>query len=487
MSFPSLPLNASQVANSLGGTSGQSISSTIEQTERLFTTRTRGINYTTGGGDRGQHTYIQLLTKNTTNIVDIHTSEGMSKPTSLGTNTQGPLVDAVNAKYGDFLLTDIRGGFDEKLQVTEVFGDAEIVYYFGRQPMNMQFQGLVIDSPDNNWFIQWIEMYAHVLRGTELAKNYELIKIITPNMSFIGTLTHMGWNQNSTRDADIPFEFNMLVKQIIPNAVMISGKPTTQGISLNADKVANYVTQSQIYSQKSAASNLVNIIQNPFSTVSDFAGAMTVSSPLSSGSSVLNSVSGFTNVNNLIGGFSQLNPLSSSGTSSTTSSGLDIFTNVTSNLAGIRASLFSPVYGVLNSLTKLISSSGGGINSVISSFTNPVRTILRDVRNISNQAVGVINLINNNIMGATNQIRNVDSDLRATLATLKKTAGVISTAPQTITSHLRDLVNSGKLPATTGYLQNSGTTMLISGSTHTTKIFLLNSGSKHTPQSGATL
>jgi hypothetical protein len=491
MDLLSLPLKVGQAAkltqNAGTSPSEQNIPSTIEQTERLFTARTRGINYQTGGGDRGQHTFVQLLTQKKSNLISSHVSESGAKSSSLGSDTKGALADAAAGKYGEFLLTDIRVSLDEKLQISETMGDAEIVYYFGRQPINVQFQGILIDSPDNNWFIQFVEMYAHVMRGSELARNYELLKIITPNMTFIGTINHLDWSQNSQRETDIPFGFTMLVKQIIPNAVMVPGKPTSVGVTINSGKGAAFRTQSEIMSMKQKASGIMNAVTNPMSTLKDLAGAMNAKTIMdgggSWGGSALSNIggspagSGFGVSGSTIG--------LSGGSGSTASGGL--FSNVTSTLAGVRASLFSPVYGVLSSLTKLIKNVTGTINGVISAFTNPVRDILRDIRNISNQAIGVVNMINHSIDGFTSQIRNMDNDLRSTLATLKMTAGVISTAPQTITSHLRSLVNAGKLPATVGFLQNPKTFKLSSGTKHTTKIFLLNSGPKHTPERGARL
>lgn len=496
MDLSSLPLNFKNAASAtIKGDKEQKIPTTIEQTERLFTTRSRSINYQTGGGDRGQHTYIQLLTQTKSNLVANHTSERGGSASSLGTDTKGPLADAVNGKYGEFLLTDIRVSLDEKLQVVETFGDAEVVYYFGRQPLNVQFQGLLIDSPDNNWFVQFIEMYAHVFRGTELARNYELLKIITPNMTFIGTLTHLDWSQNSQRDVDIPFGFNMLVKHIVPNAVMVPGKPTTSGSAIGSGLKDAFRSQSQIFSLKSKANTILNTIQNPFSTVKDLAGSLSMNTVLAnatgSTTNLLASINplGGPTVTGISG---TLSSLTGGGSGSSSASAVQsvggLFTNVTSTLAGVRASLFSPVYGVLNSLTKLIKNVTGTISSVIGAFANPVRDILRDIRNVSNQAVGIVNLINNSIDKITNQVRGVDTDLRNTLATLKHTAGVISTAPETITQHLRTMVNSGKLPATTGFLRNpNGVSVGSGGSNHPTKIFLLNSGPKHTPEKGATL
>ncbi len=484
-----IPSNSvSRIVPGKTGAAAQTIPLTIEQNERLFTTRTRAINHQTGGGDRGQRTYIKLLTTDSSKSLDRHVNELGTAPTSLGSAESGPLADLIKGLnshhgYADFLLTGIAGSLDEKLQITEVFGDAEVVYYFGKQPVQIQFQGMLIDSPDNAWFVQWIEMYGHVLRGTQLARNYELVKIVTPNMTFIGSVMRMAWDQNSDRDADVRFSFTFLAKEIIPSPVLSSGKPLSKDNVVDFAKAETFKTQSQITSLKTSLGKLQGVVKDPFSTVKDYAGAMNLPGPLGAiasgiGSSTLPS---FGKIGSQMIGINQSTP----GAAAPATGG-GIFAGVTSNLAGIRASLFSPVYGVLSSLTKLIKGAGGNISSVVSSFTTPVRDILRDVRNISNQAIGVVNLINNTIKGVTNQVRSVDSDLRATLALLKKTGGVISSAPQTITSNLRDLVNAGKLPATTAFLQNRPGS-LTSGSTRTTKIALLNSGKKHTPEQGAKL
>jgi hypothetical protein len=493
--------STSSVINSVAGLLGSSPSNatntsaplafTIDQQERLFTTRSRQVLLDDTHGNRGQRSYIKLLTSDPSKAFDRHTEHADAKPTSLGTSRKGVLSDAITGGtfggYADFLLTDIQGSFDEKIQIVEVFGDAEVVYYFGRQPIMLQMSGILIDSADNNWFVEWIEMYSHVLRGTQLARNYELIKIVTPNMSMIGTITRMGWNQNAARDVDIPFNFTFLVKQIIPMPIIGSGRPLTKDAIVNANKAETFKTQSQIVSQKTALSKLAAVIQNPISTIKDYSSALISNTILggiglstpSLGSIINGGTSSF-----LSKGIDSL----TAGISSTTSSNGNIFSNVTSNLAGIRASLFSPVYGVLSSLTKLIKSVGGNSAGIISSFTNPVRDILRDIRNISNQAIGVVNLINGTIHNAANTSHNLDADLRSTLALLKKTGGVISTAPQTITSNLRDMVNAGKLPATVGFLQNNNRSIIIGSSSHTSsKLVLLNSGPRHSAEQGAKL
>lgn len=454
--------------------------SVIPQTERLFTTRSRGINFLSQGGDRGQHTYIRIMTPNASDSLAKHIADAGGQAQSLGTTSSGPLSDAFNSNatyggYASFILTDIQGSFDEKIQVSETFGDAEVVYYFGRQPIIMNFSGVLIDSVDNNWFVQWIDMYGQVMRGSQLARNYELVQIVTPNMTIIGTITRMSWNQSSSTDTAIPFQFSFLAKEIIPTPVIGIGQPLSDTSVIDFSQAASFMTQSDITAHKTQSTDILNVVQNPFSTVQDYSSVL---SNTFSSSSTPFSIGGSGNVSSTLTG---------SGTQIPGVTNNSIFATVSSNLAGIRASLFSPVYGVLSSLTKLIKGSTGSVSSVINSFVSPVMNILRDINSISNQAIGVVNLINNSISSITNIENSLDVQLRSTLALLNKTAGVISTAPQSITSHLRDLVNAGRLPATTGFLQNKVGTLISGGNGASNKLAMLNSGSPHTAESGAHL
>jgi len=505
------------ISNSTGAGQflGQYIPPTINQTERLFTTRSRNINFLNGGGNRGQHTYIRLLTSNASTSLQQHLSSATYSPTSLGTNTSGPLADAINGNsttlgYASFLLTDIGGSFDEKVQVQEVYGDAEVTYYFGRQPISMQFGGVLIDSPDNNWFLQWIEMYANALRGSQLARNYELVKIVTPNLTLTGTITNMSWNQNAARDVDIPFRFTLLCKTVTPNPVIPTGAPLSSG-STNLIQSAQFATQSVVNSTKLIA-NLQSAIQNPTTSVSSLAQAMrsvgvlgsqvtgagipsigTVSgisgaasalpgiiNNISMTGSVKGSIPAITSLaNSLFGG---TNSIGTGGgtvnTSSSSGANTSIFATVSSNLAGIQAGLYSPVVGVVSSLTKLISSAGGNAASVTSTFPTALQNQVAGATSISSQASGIINLANGK--GASVAVPGVsDPSLLSTIGSLQNTSGCITSAPQSVTSNISGLMSTGNM--------NPNSALNFANSSGVSVSALLNSGSTYTALSGASI
>lgn len=476
------PFKASMddVVNYSKGQAARDIPAVITQTERLLTTRSRSVNHLDGGGDRGQRAFIKLLTTDKTRSLNRtdNQSHGNAKPTSLGTSSGGVLKDAVTGTgYASFLLTDISCALEEKLQIVETFGDSEVTYYFGRQPIMFNFSGVLMDSVDNNWFIEWLEMYSNVLRGSELARNYELVRLVLPNMTLEGTINRTSWSQNSSRDVDIPFQFGFLAKLITPTPIVAPNKPLTNDPVINWDKASGFLTQMDQNSIKFSSlhqktQDLTSVIKDPLSSTSDYADSL-----INLGKSAAASA------NTMDINIEEPSTFANIGTSLSS-----MFTGLTSNLSGVRASLFSPVYGVLSSLTKLIKSVTGSIASVVNGFTNPVKNILRDIKNISNQAIGIVNLVNNSIKGITNIVANTDRELQSTIALLKKTAGVVSSSPKSISSSLRELYNAGKLPRTTKFL-NTGYKPNLSGKgvIPNTKFALLNSGKKHTPESGAKL
>jgi hypothetical protein len=468
---------------------------TITQIERLFTIRPRGSNTEdVGGGNRGSRAYIRILSTDPTTSLNRKTgvNEGLGG-TSLSASG-GPLDAALNGNnayggYANFFVTDVRCALDEKLQITETFGDGEVAYFFGRQPMFMNVSGYIFDSDDNSWFVEFLSMYGQALRGTELARNYELVKLVLPNMYVIGSFTHIDWGQNSQRDQDIQFSFQFLIKQLVPIAIRMPGVPTSSDSGLiNFNAIPTFQTQAQINTVKSSFSALQSAIQNPFSTTSDIASSITgLGSGLSAGVSADASTYGvgsnsFGFTTDTTSGSSLGSALSSAGS---TISG--IFSSVSANLTGLRASLFSPIYGVLSSLTKLVKTAMGSVTSIFNALTSPVRDIIRAVSDISNQAIGIVNLVNGTIQGLTGQVTSIDNQVRIALGNLSNAAGVISSAPKTISQSLAELVNAGTLPITTGYLQNRPMASLSSSGTAPSKLALLNSGAKYSAQSGASL
>lgn len=443
--------------------------------ERLFIVNPRSITSPSTDGDRGYRAYIRLMTSSNVNISDTSTYA------SAITGSGGSLDQAVNGSsayggYASFLLTGVQAGLNEKVQVTETFGDNEVYYYFGRQPMTFSFSGVLIDSVENDWLTQWLYMYSQVMRGTSLAKNYQLLKIVLPNMTLIGTMAGMNFSQSSERDTDIPFSFQFLVKRLIPTPVNLMGtafSPDASSINFNSGN--DFLSQSGINTVKSSLSSYYDTIQSATSSVSSVASSL-----VGLGSGLTGSVSAAT-----------FGAATSSSTGTVTATGAvsssDAFYGITATLAGARASLFSPAYGVLSSLTKLISSSSSNVSSVFNSVLSPVNSVLRDIKSISTQATGIVNLVKGSVLNLAGQVVTTERSFLATVGSIENTVGSITTAPQSLFSYIQGMVGTGKLSSGTPFLQNKSIGSLSISKSSLNKIALLNSGTIYTPAKGAYL
>jgi hypothetical protein len=266
--------------------------------------------------------------------------------------------------------------------------------------------------------------------------------------------------------------------------------------------IPGFQTQQGINSIKSSASALQTLIQTPTSTTSDISSGITgLGSGLSAGISDISNYNDGSS-SNTYGFTTGSSGAATSPTSSTTSvlsptaapvSGGDpgsIFTSVSTNLTGIRASMYSPIYGVLSSLTRLVSAGVGDVSSIFSALTSSVGSIVRGVEDITAQALGIVGLVAGGVLGAAGIViggaEEADLAIRQTIGSLENAAGCITSVPQTGFQSLAYLISSGYMPANLGYLQTP-TIAGLTGSGSATRLALLSSGAVYSPAAGASL
>jgi hypothetical protein len=302
------------------------------------------------------------------------------------------------------------------------FGDNEVVYYFGKNPVVMELQGILIDSLTNDWFGSFINMYSTFLRGTQLAKNFEMLELVLPNMKVIGSIISLSHQQNSTRDTDIPFSMQFYAKkiEILPQHINWQGP-------------LDYTNNSV------------------------FIG-------------VTNRASGSYSENN-IGGFSEPAWLQSSDRTSSyqPTSGIQV------GYSTFRNNIYSPVVSTIAGLTKRIQVINKDVNAVVSSLTDPINAVLRDIMSISVQASAVATLLERDAAKLGHALSSPGVNLRNTLSSLKNTAGVISRLPESVSEAFKRNYFKGRV--------RSAAVLHSSAKSTSTKAAALKSGSTHTVQS----
>lgn len=381
--------------------------------------------------DRGPISYIRLMHN--------PSIEDSSRPTIEGIDYSSELSRLkTKNSFNDFFLTDVSVSYNEKVQIMTTFGDSEIVYYFGKDPVIFNISGMVFDSLDNDWFTKFFSLYGTVLRGSQTARNYELVEITLPNMVIVGTIPSLSHQQNSQNDTIVNFSLQFIAKEIRPIPVpMVKGLP-------NFNKFSGSFVDFKVGKGGFGSGGFGVVLRDKLGNIKEVTG-------------------------NLSGKIS--------GMSSSIDKGLKSFGG---NLTSFSSSIFSPVYGILSSITKTISGVRDLAVEVLSSFTDPVRDILRDVQNVSSQVIAIGNLIENSINDVIRVPERLISDAVKTAKSIERSAGVIARVPETVSQSMKRLKNMGRLKL------NS---TVISGNPKRkdSKTPLLNSGAAYTPKSGYSL
>lgn len=367
------------------------------------------------------------------------------------TKVEGDVDAMLAGSFANFFLTDVQVSYNEKTNIVTTFGDGEVVYYFGRQPIVMNISGLLFDSIENDWFANFLTLYAGVLRGTQLAKSFSLVKITLPNMYVTGSISNLSVQQNSQRDTDIPFSFQFIAKEVIPKpAIMnVSGTPSNLSASIVDFKANRAGVQGYTLGMGSLGGGFMDSVNK------------TVGNIMSSGNGI----------NQAIGGVSS----ALSGASSLLGGASSLVGGVSSTLNSFRTNIFTPVYGVISSITKIIKGVSGSIAKIVSSFTNPVNAILRDVTNIATQASGLALLVENSVNDILKIPARTITNFNNTVRSLKGAAGTITRVPENISETFRRLYGSGRV--------KRGAAILSSGKKRNkSKSAILSSGVPYTPQ-----
>lgn len=429
------PFNDTVAQGSVGdlvgaSTGGDKTMSDSDKRLNIIRSRASRALYQSGGksastytSDRGPITTMKLLKNKDFD------------PSKLIPTDQAADVSSLNAgTFVNFFVTGFNTTFTEKTQIMQTFGDNEVVYYFGKQPVIMTIQGLLFDSYENDWFVSFITLYRNLLRGTQLAKNFGLIELTLPNMVVRGTISELGVGQSSDRDTDIPFSMQFIVKDLIPLPARMPSGVAGANIGTLVDWSAN---RQGVQGYSLSTGSLGGGFLDP--------------------------------VTSIIGDInSALSPLAGIGSS------------VNGALNSFRTSIFTPVFGVISSITKIVKSVTGSITSIISSFTNPINQILRDITSISTQATGLALLVESSINNVVNIPLRTVTNFNNTIASLKNTAGTISRMPENISQTLQRLSATGRI--------KRGAAILSSGKNRNkSKAAVLSSGAPYSPNQSNTI
>ena len=118
-----------------------------------------------------------------------------------------------NNSFVGFILTGVTETHSEKVEIIPLPGDTFASYFFGAQPRQYSFQGILLNTEQDKWRDAFEELYNEYLRGTASARNFSIVQVSYDNRVVSGWLTSFSQQVNSNSDLYSSFNFTMLVSR----------------------------------------------------------------------------------------------------------------------------------------------------------------------------------------------------------------------------------------------------------------------------------
>jgi hypothetical protein len=113
----------------------------------------------------------------------------------------------------DFLLANVKHSFREKVQAVETLSDNVVTYYFGQSSPVWSYTGALINTVQDDQVTNFVRLYLHVLRGTQLARRQKSVSLRYDSFIVNGTIESLDWELSATTETFCPFAFTFRVKR----------------------------------------------------------------------------------------------------------------------------------------------------------------------------------------------------------------------------------------------------------------------------------
>lgn len=116
--------------------------------------------------------------------------------------------------YFDFLLQTAQHSLTEKVQIVETLSDNYVAYFFGTSPPVWQYQGVLMNTYQDDWTMRMFRIYQELSRGTQLAKRGFILRLRYDSMIVTGAMMNFGWQLVGGAETYCRFDFSLLVKDV---------------------------------------------------------------------------------------------------------------------------------------------------------------------------------------------------------------------------------------------------------------------------------
>jgi len=137
--------------------------------------------------------------------------------------------------YVDFIIQDMNLNFEEKIDVKETLGDNYVLYTFGQGAPTASFQGVLINTVQDDQATNFLRLYLQLFRATELARRQKSASIKIDSFIFTGVMSNLRMNYRAAMEVAVPFSFNFIIKKIAFTNYTIGWRPTSVGTPFATD------------------------------------------------------------------------------------------------------------------------------------------------------------------------------------------------------------------------------------------------------------
>lgn len=142
-----------------------------------------------------------------------------SLPVGGSTEALARVLIGANSKGGtgfiDFFLTSVNETHQEIMQVDKVLADDYVAFFYGQNPPQFQYSGMLLNSMQDDQRSGFARAYQVMLRGTQLARRGALARLRYDSVIVSGVMIATSQQLAAENEMVVPFSFTFLVKEYV--------------------------------------------------------------------------------------------------------------------------------------------------------------------------------------------------------------------------------------------------------------------------------
>ena len=145
--------------------------------------------------------------------------------------------------FFDFFLQNIDESVEDKFQLVETLGDSYAIFGLGQKPKIFTYSGVLLNTKENDWRLNFIQMYDKYISISRLAKFHQngvssnQVTLIYDTVTVRGALLNLRTTLRADNEIAVPFSFSMLITSYAADYKSPSQTQTQDEVSVSKEPV----------------------------------------------------------------------------------------------------------------------------------------------------------------------------------------------------------------------------------------------------------